>query len=108
MNKIVRNLTSHWVIILLGLFLVLAFEDISWFLFFLFLVFLHISTEYAEYHRKLMRVFHLTDEIKLLAIQRKLKISDDEISIVEESVKKDVFGEKRWKDFEKELKEISQ
>ena len=81
-------------------------DDIRWFLFFLFVELLFVVTTHADYLRKMIRVFQVSNEIKLLAVTRKLKVTEDEISIVSDDVKRTI-GENRWAQIEKELQDLS-
>lgn len=79
--------------------------DLRWFLLYFLFLFLTIPYQQADYLRKLIRVFQIHNEIRLLAITRKLKISDEELSIVLDSQRKKI-GEEKWKEVENELNEI--
>lgn len=59
----------------------------------------------ANFLRKLIRVFQVANEAKLIVIMRKLKITDDEISIVADNLK-EKMGVEKWNEIEKELQEL--
>jgi hypothetical protein len=87
--------------LLTGAFLLILVEDPRWFLFFLLFEMLF----FVDYLRKLIRVFQAVNDVRLIAIIRKLKISDEDLEIVTDSMKATV-GEIKWNQFEKELQEI--
>ncbi len=105
MKRMVEVLELFWVDILIGIILLILVDDIRWFLFFLFLELLYIVRMHTEYLRKMRRIFQISNEIQLLTITRKLKITDDEKDIVMNDVKKDI-GPKKWGEIEKELKDL--
>lgn len=105
MGAYFRPLLSYWLEILLGAFILLAADDIRWFLFYLFLVLILMVSRTSDHLRKLMRVFQIGNEIKMLAVIRKLKITDDEISIVADDAQAKM-GEAKWKEIEKELSDL--
>lgn len=104
MKKFLVTILLFWVEILLGIWTLFG-SDIRWFLLYFFVVFLFFNHTRTDYLRKLVRYFQVHNEIKLLAIARKLKISDDELSIVMDGQKKNM-GEKGWNDLEKEFEEL--
>jgi hypothetical protein len=69
-------------------------------------VFLVVGSIWIDYLRKMVRVFQVFNELKLIAISRKLKITDDEMSIVAEDERKKV-GDDQWRSIAKELADIS-
>jgi len=66
-----------WVEFLFG-FAIYLWEDIAILLLFIYLV-LRLTLIY-EYLRKLIRVYQFSNEVKIMAIAKKLDISEDEIS----------------------------
>lgn len=91
--------------IVLGIIILFSFDSSKWFLLYFFIVFLVSVARQFDYIRKQVRIYQIFNEIKVLTIIRKLKITDDEISIVADSERQKV-GEKRWKEIEKELGEL--
>ena len=71
-----------------------------------FLIFLIVSAKQLDYLRKLIRVFQVVNEIKILAIIRKLKITQDDLSIVAESQKSEL-GKEKWDEIEKEFDDLT-
>ena len=81
---------------------ILYFFNIKLFLLFLFIEVIIL----LENIRRLVRVFQFCNEIKILAVIRKLKITEDEISIVMEGEKRNM-GDAKWKDLEGEFLKIT-
>ncbi len=108
MMKIVDILKAAWLEILLGIFIILI-ADFRWFLFYSFIVFLLVSagaaTEQTDYLRKLIRINDFFAEIRTLAIVRKLKVSNDEMSIIFNEAKR-TMGEDNWKGIEKDIRDL--
>jgi hypothetical protein len=104
MKKTFQIIFSYWLEILLGgIFLACGLYP---FLFYFFIIFLVTSSKLIDYLRKLIRAYQIFNEVKILAIIRKLKISDDEISIVLDGEKLKI-GDKKWAEIEKEINEIT-
>jgi|SRR5215472_5798134 len=99
-SKFPRFLAAYWGDLLIGA-LVLQFADLRWFLFFLLIELLFVS----DHLRKILRVFQSVNDIRFMAIIRKLKISDDDLSIVTDSMKM-TTDEKKWNELEKEMKDL--
>lgn len=106
MKEIIKIVLGFWLEIILGILILFNADDIRWFLLYFFVIFLIVSARQTDYIRKLVRVFQVFNEIKLLAIIRKLKITDDEISIVADGEKRNM-GEEKWKEIEKEFNDLS-
>lgn len=106
MENPIKIIQKFWIEILLGILIILNIEDIRWFLLYFLILFLIVSTKQIDYMRKLIRVFQVFNEIKLLAIIRKLKISDDEISIVADGERRNM-GKDKWEEIEKEFNDLS-
>lgn len=105
MKLIIRTFFSHWLEILMGSVIILMIDNIRWFLFYFFIVFLITTFKALDYIRKLCRVHQFYNEVKMLAIIRKLKITDEELSIVVDSEKMNM-GEIKWNELEKETNDL--
>lgn len=97
---------SFWVEIIAGAFLLFGLSDERWFLLYFMVIVLFTIARHIDYTRKLVRMFQIFNEIKFLSMIRKLKITDDEISIVAES-EKNKMGELKWAELEKEFAELT-
>jgi hypothetical protein len=53
----------------------------------------------------MIRVFQSVNDVRFMAIIRKLKISDDDLSIVTDSMKMKV-DEQNWNQLEKEMQDL--
>ncbi len=99
MRGLLRTIKNYWVEIILALLILVFSEGTSKpFLFFFFIVALNLVDTLSRF----VRVFQIANELKMLAIVRKLKISDEEMSIVLDGEKMKV-GEDKWKQMEKEI-----
>lgn len=58
-----------------------------------------------EYLRKMIRVFNVSTESKIMAIARKVNVKEEEINAILEETKESV-GYKEWKSLEKDYKDI--
>ncbi len=79
MKKIFKTLLGYWFEILAGGAILLFVEDIRWFLFYLLIILLLTSERRTDYLRKLIRVFQVTNEGKLMGIIKKLNITTEEL-----------------------------
>lgn len=104
-KEVVKILLSYWLEIIVGILILFIPDSIRWFLLYFFVIFLVVSVSLIEYLRKLILAFQVANEIKLLATIRKLKITEDELSIVIDSEKMRV-GEETWREMEKELNSL--
>lgn len=92
-----------WVEFLFGLG-ILFWEEVAVLLLFIYLV-IRLTLIY-EYLRKLIRVYQIGNETKILAITRKLKISREEISkLADEELDKLTVEQKTQ--IEKEFRDVS-
>ncbi len=105
MSERINIIVKFWVEILIGVLILFNADDIRWFLLYLLVLLLITLTLYVEYIRKLIRSFQVFNELKLIAIMRKLKVSADEMDIVFEDEKKNM-GQK-WNEIEKEFNELT-
>lgn len=104
MKQSLKILIKYWAEIVLGI-IIINIDDLRWFIFYFFIIFILIIEKHTDFLRKLVRVFQVFNEVKLLSIVRKLKISDDEISIVMENEKKEI-GIEAWAEIEKDFRDI--
>jgi hypothetical protein len=107
MKEFIRIVFGYWLEVLIAIILLYSTEDIRLFLLFFFIFSIILFTKHIDYLRKLIRVFQVANEIKLITIIRKLKITEDEISIVTEDEKKKM-GSKKWEEIEKDFLDLSQ
>jgi hypothetical protein len=105
MGDYFKPLLSAWVEILVGILILFSVDDIRWFWLYLLLVIVHMVGHSANYLRKLIRVYQVFNEMKLIVIMRKLKITEDEISIVTDEEKRKM-GDEKWQEIEKELQDL--
>ena len=105
MRAYFRPLLAAWLEILVGIIILFNSDDIRWFLLYLLLIVILMVWQAANFLRKLIRVFQVANEAKLIVIMRKLKITDDEISIVTDNLKEEM-GLGKWNEIEKELQEL--
>lgn len=95
MKKIAKILLGYWFEILAGGLILLFVEDIRWFLFYLLIIFLLISALLIDYMRKLIRVFHVMNEVKLSGIIKKLNVTEEELKKIGDDVENDLTEEQR-------------
>lgn len=105
MSSYFRPLLSAWVEIVVGVLILINADDIRWFYFYLMLITVWAVFRMGDYLRKMIRMYQISNEIKILTIIRKLKITEDEISIVTDN-EREKMGEKKWTELEKELAEL--
>lgn len=78
------KITDFWAEVVFGL-LILFFAEYALFLLFIYIV-IRLTLIY-EALRKLIRTYQVANEIKLMAIMKKLKVSDEEV----EKITKDML-----------------
>ncbi len=103
--NIFKFLKSFWIEILIGAILLFAVDDIRWFLFYFLVIVLATIHYKAEYLRKLIRVFQVVNEGKLLGIIKKLNISEEELQDIGDSVEANLT-EKQLKSLYKDMEDI--
>lgn len=69
--------------------------SLNWFLVYAFMVLLINMDRHTDFIRKLTRVFQVSNQIRLNAIQYKLKITDEEIKKVTEDTLKELSESQR-------------
>lgn len=93
--KIVKILLGYWVEILMGIIILLATDDIRWFLFYFLIIFLVSSELRIDYIRKLVRVYQVMNEGKLISIIRKLGITNEELQKLGDETENNLTEEQR-------------
>lgn len=96
------KLTDFWVEVLFGL-AILFFQQYAIFLVFIYIV-IRLTVIY-EALRKLIRVYQVGNEVKLLTIMKKLKITDEEIQ-EEAKINLDKLTPKQRETLEKDFQSI--
>lgn len=104
---IIKILLKFWLEILLAIIILYWADNLQFFLLYGFVVILFTIWRLTNYLRKMVRIYQVFNEVKVLSIIRKLKITDDEISIVMEG-EKNKMGKDKWDEIEKEFKELLQ
>ena len=85
--------------------LILISIDLKWFLVYAFMALIFALDMKVDYLRKLIRVFQVANEVKIIAIQRHLKISNEEIEkITKEAL--DNLSEEQRKFLEKDIQDL--
>jgi hypothetical protein len=97
-------LLKRWLVITIGLIILTGSEDIRWFLMYFFIVYLITFEKEIQDIRKLLIIYHTINYSRILAVVRKLKITDDELDIVADDFKKQL-GEEAWYDITKGFSE---
>lgn len=85
---------------------ILIYIDFKYFLIWFFMMMLIIQHKNVEYLRKMMRVFQTANEVKIMAIIKKLNISKEEIDEIIEVNKKKVSKE-GWESLEEDIADIT-
>jgi len=81
--------------VLLIIILLFYTDDIRYFFLYFLIVFYINAAIWGNYLRKLITVFQLRNEIKLLSITRKLEISDEEGQVISDEVENNLTEEQR-------------
>lgn len=103
MKNIMKILLGYWFEILAGGAILVFIDDIKWFLFYLLIILLLTAEARTDYLRKLIRVFQVMNEGKLLGIIKKLDISAEELEEIGDNVENNLTEEQRkslYKDME--------
>ena len=102
-----KTFFTYALTILIGLIAITA-DDIRWFLFYLLICIVFISyyiNRRVDYNRKMLRVFWVACDTKLLALAKKLGVSKEDIKkILNEE--KATWGEENWKSFKKDTSDV--
>lgn len=102
-------LKKHWLKYLIDIILAIVIININLNLFFVYvyIIFIFKIDINTDYLRKLMRVFHISGGVDIHAIIKKMKITDDEIEKVRESVMNGLNKE-QLESLEKDIKDLSE
>lgn len=65
--------------IILGAIILFSVENIRWFLLYFLVIYLISSEKRTNYLRKLIQVYQFSNEIKIAAISKKLKVTEKDI-----------------------------
>lgn len=95
MGKIIKTLLGYWFEILAGGAILIFADDIRWYLFYLLIILLLTSERLTDYLRKLIRVFQVTNEGKLMGIMKKLKVTKEELQEIGDEMENNLTGEQR-------------
>jgi hypothetical protein len=79
----------------MGIIILLATDDIRWFLFYFLIIFLVSSELRIDYIRKLVRVYQVMNEGKLISIIRKLGITNEELQKLGDETENNLTEEQR-------------
>ena len=99
-----KILKGYWLEIIIGAILISI--DLRLFCFFFFIIYLISSEKRTDYLRKLIRVFHIANEVKIVSIMRNFNIdpseAEDVFDEMEKSMTKDAL-----KELEKDFKGVA-
>lgn len=80
-----KNFIEYAIITIIGFVLITAIDDIKWFLFYLLICLLLISSQISrqvEFNRKMLRVMRVGIDVKLLALGEKLNVSREDMKTI--------------------------
>jgi hypothetical protein len=77
--KIIKILLGYWLEILVGGLILIFVPDIRWFLFYLLVILLLSSALLIDSLRKIIRIYQVANEGKLMSIIKKLNITPEEL-----------------------------
>ena len=77
--KIIKILLGYWLEILVGGLILIFVPDIRWFLFYLLVILLLSSALLIDSLRKIIRIYQVANEGKLMGIIKKLNITPEEL-----------------------------
>ncbi len=106
MNDVFKGIGKHWIDIAIGASFLIFVDDIRWFLMFLFIEVLLASWLHTNYLRKLIRVFQVANEAKIMAIANKVGVQKEEIEKIMKD-EEEKIGEEKWKELEKDFADIA-
>lgn len=98
-----KNFLEYAIVTIIGLVLIIFVDDIKWFLFYLFICLLFISSQISrqvEFNRKTLRVMRVGNDVKLLALAEALKVSREDM--------KKIFSGMKQGATEKDLESLKQ
>lgn len=96
-----KNFLEYAIVAIIGLALILFVDDIKWFLFYLFICLLFISSQISrqvEFNRKMLRVIRVGTDVKLLALAEALKVSREDM--------KKIFSDMKMNTDKKDLESL--
>lgn len=95
MDKMIKTLVGYWLEIVAGGAILVFANDIRWFLFYLLIILLLTSEKRTDYLRKLIRVYQVTNEGKLMGIIKKLKVTKEELQEIGDETENSLTEEQR-------------
>lgn len=93
--QILKLLLGYWLEIGAGVLLLIVVEDVRWFLLYAFIIILLVSERQTDYLRKLVRVYQVTNEGKLLSIMRRMEITPEELQEIGDEVESTLTEKQR-------------
>ena len=106
MDNLIKGIGKYAVEIIIAALLLIYVSDIRWFLMFFFVEVLVGSWYQTDYLRKLIRVFQVANETKIMAIANKVGVEKGEIErMLKEAEQK--AGSENWKQVEKDFADIA-
>ncbi len=93
--KITKLILGYSIEIIIGAAILYFVEDIRWFLFYLMIVLLFTAEKRADYLRKLIRVYQVANEGKLMSIIRKMGIKPEELQKLGDEVESGLTEKQR-------------
>ncbi|MHB8913804.1 MAG: hypothetical protein ACYC4I_02230 [Minisyncoccota bacterium] len=106
MDNILKGIGKLWIDLAIGAALLIFVEDIRWFLMFLFIDVLFVSWSNTNYLRKLIRVFQVANEAKIMAIANKVGVTREEIEKIAAD-EEEKIGAEKWKELEKDFADLA-
>lgn len=110
MDNIVKGIGKIWIDVLIAVLILIYASDIRWFFAFLFFELLFQSYSYTNYLKKLIRVLSVSTETKIIAMARKLDVSEEDMEEEIEKIMKEQeekIGTEKWKELEKDFADIT-
>ncbi|MBU0661006.1 hypothetical protein KKG22_02380 [Patescibacteria group bacterium] len=101
--KFYKIVLAYFIEITVAFLILFLFDSIEWFLLYAFVIYLIQSEKRTDCLRKLIRVYQVGNEIKLLAIIKKMNISEEEI----DNIFEDNLSDEQKKDLEKDFDDLS-
>ncbi|MBT3817075.1 MAG: hypothetical protein HOE80_03400 [Candidatus Magasanikbacteria bacterium] len=100
--KFIKSILGYFIEIILAIIILYVIKDINLFLLYAFIIYLISSEKRIDYIRKLIRVYQVGNEVKLLSIIKKLKITDEEI----ENIFENTVTEEEKNNLDKEFNDL--
>lgn len=104
MLRVIKNNWFNYVIDLVVAYVIIKTDFTLFCIYFFFVVVLKIDMS-IDYLRKLIRVFQVANEFKLLAVTKKLKIGKKELDQVEKDIKSKWSGA-QINDFRRDFEDV--